>query len=128
MGEIIHATKNFSADLIVGDGSFGLVYKAQLADGPTVAIKKLDPNAFQGFREFRAEMETLGNLRHPNLVKILGYCVSGADRILIYEFIERAAKPEGGLDLSFDSGNAQGIFKMTAAAQTAAPTADVAPA
>lgn len=89
MGEIVAATGNFSTDLIVGDGSFGLVYRAQLSNGLTVAIKKLDPDAFQGFREFRAEMETLSNVDHPNLVKILGYCVSGADRILIYEFIER---------------------------------------
>lgn len=89
MHEIIVATKNFSPDLIVGDGSFGFVYKAQLVDGPIVAIKKLDPDAFQGFREFRAEMETLSKLRHPNLVRILGYSVCEADRILIYEFIER---------------------------------------
>ncbi|KAM5562203.1 phytosulfokine receptor 2 [Rosa sericea] len=89
MEEVVKATKNFNKDLVVGDGGFGLVYKAQLSDGLKVAIKKLDPDAFQGFREFQAEMETLGKLRHPNLVKILGYCVSGADRILIYEFIER---------------------------------------
>ncbi|KAF4365898.1 hypothetical protein G4B88_008371 [Cannabis sativa] len=67
MAEIVVATKNFSTDLIVGDGSFGLVYKAKLNNGLTVAIKKLDPDAFQGFREFRAEMETLGQLRHRNL-------------------------------------------------------------
>ncbi|KAM2731482.1 hypothetical protein EV2_035137 [Malus domestica] len=89
MEEVVKATKNFSADLVVGDGGFGLVYKAQLSDGLTVAIKKLDPDAFQGFREFQAEMETLGKLRHPNIVKMLGYCVSGADRILIYEFISK---------------------------------------
>ncbi|KAL6218226.1 hypothetical protein ACLB2K_011441 [Fragaria x ananassa] len=89
MEEVVKATKNFNKDLVVGDGGFGLVYKAQLSDGLKVAIKKLDPDAFQGFREFQAEMETLGKLRHPNLVKILGYCVSGADRILIYEFMER---------------------------------------
>ncbi|XP_062020375.1 phytosulfokine receptor 2 [Rosa rugosa] len=89
MDEVVKATKNFNKDLVVGDGGFGLVYKAQLSDGLKVAIKKLDPDAFQGFREFRAEMETLGQIRHPNLVKILGYCVSGADRILIYEFMER---------------------------------------
>jgi hypothetical protein len=94
MAEIVVATKNFSTDLIVGDGSFGLVYKAKLNNGLTVAIKKLDPDAFQGFREFRAEMETLGQLRHRNLVKILGYCIAGPDRILIYEFIER-----GNLDI-----------------------------
>jgi len=85
------STKNFSADLIIGDGSFGLVYKATLFNCSTVAIKKLDPDAFQGFREFRAEMETLGKLRHRNIVKILGYCVSGSERVLILEFVERGS-------------------------------------
>ncbi|KAL5560223.1 hypothetical protein UlMin_036434 [Ulmus minor] len=109
MNEILTATKNFSADLIVGDGSFGYVYKAQLSDGLTVAIKKLDPDAFQGFREFRAEMETLGKLRHRNLVKILGFCVSGADRILIYEFIEK-----GNLDfwLHDSSSSENGVLRL----------------
>ncbi|CAN1153161.1 Brassinosteroid LRR receptor kinase BRL2 [Linum perenne] len=91
MEELKLATKNFSHDLIIGDGSFGLVYKASLSDGVTVAIKKLDPDAFQGFREFRAEMETLGKLRHRNIVKMLGYCASGSDRVLIYEFVERGS-------------------------------------
>jgi serine/threonine protein kinase len=91
MEELKVSTKNFSTDLIIGDGSFGLVYKAALYNGSTVAIKKLDPDAFQGFREFRAEMETLGQLRHGNIVKILGYCVSGRDRVLILEFVERGS-------------------------------------
>lgn len=91
MAELSVATNNFSSDLIIGDGSFGLVYRAQLSNGVTVAIKKLDPDAFQGFREFRAEMETLGRLRHPNIVKMLGYCVSGPDRVLIYEYVERGS-------------------------------------
>ncbi|KAG5246076.1 hypothetical protein OIU77_019803 [Salix suchowensis] len=91
MEELKVSTKNFSTDLIIGDGSFGLVYKAALYNGSTVAIKKLDPDAFQGFREFRAEMETLGVLRHGNIVKILGYCVSGMDRVLILEFVERGS-------------------------------------
>ncbi|CAL1357847.1 unnamed protein product [Linum trigynum] len=91
MEELKLATKNFSSDLIIGDGSFGYVYKASLSDGVTVAIKKLDPDAFQGFREFRAEMETLGKLRHRNIVKMLGYCASGSDRVLIYEFLERGS-------------------------------------
>lgn len=94
MTELLEATKRFSPDLIIGDGGFGWVYKAQLANGVTVAIKKLSPDAFQGFREFRAEMDTLGKLQHPNIVKILGYCMSNTDRILIYEFIEK-----GSLDL-----------------------------
>lgn len=89
MAELATATKNFSPDLIIGDGSFGLVYKAHLSNDLVVAIKKLSPDAFQGFREFRAEMETLVKLRHRNIVKILGYLASDPDRLLVYEFIER---------------------------------------
>jgi hypothetical protein len=91
MEELVVATNNFSTDLIVGDGSFGLVYKAQLSNGITVAIKTLDPDAFQGFREFRAEIEILSKLHHPNIVKILGYCMTGPVRLLIYEFMEKGS-------------------------------------
>ncbi|MCL7022208.1 hypothetical protein MKW94_006624 [Papaver nudicaule] len=93
MPELIKVTRNFSPNKIVGDGSFGLVYKAKLSNGTNVAVKKLSSDAFQGFREFQAEMETLGKskIRHRNLVRILGYCVSGDDRILIYEFIEKGS-------------------------------------
>ncbi|KAL2324652.1 hypothetical protein Fmac_023710 [Flemingia macrophylla] len=87
--ELARATDNFSPHLIVGDGSFGLVYKARLSTGAVVAVKKLSPDAFQGFREFTAEMETLSRLRHPNIVKILGYWSSGPERLLVYEFLEK---------------------------------------
>lgn len=85
------ATGNFAADRIVGDGSFGFVYRAEMPDGRTVAVKKLSPDAFHGFREFRAEVETLGRIRHQNLTRILGFCVSGRDRLLIYEFLEKGS-------------------------------------
>ncbi|KAA8537937.1 hypothetical protein F0562_027483 [Nyssa sinensis] len=91
MGELLLATRDFSPELIVGDGSFGLVYKARLFNGVTVAVKKLGSDAFQGFREFRAEMETLSKIRHPNIVKILGYYATGSDRVLVYEFIEKGS-------------------------------------
>lgn len=95
MSELVAATNNFESDRIIGDGGFGVVYRAELHSGATtVAVKKLSPDAFQGIREFRAEMETLGKLRHPNIVKMLGYCVSGSDRILIYEFVERGSLDE----------------------------------
>ena len=61
MSELSLATNNFSSDLLVGDGSFGLVYRAKLSDGLVVAVKKLDRDALQGLREFTAEMETLGS-------------------------------------------------------------------
>ncbi|CAA7041708.1 unnamed protein product [Microthlaspi erraticum] len=88
MAELSVATNGFSPDLILGDGSFGQVYRAELPNGVVVAVKKLSPDALQGFREFTAEVETLSRLRHPNIVRILGYCISGSDRILIYEFLE----------------------------------------
>ncbi|KAL9262537.1 Leucine-rich repeat receptor protein kinase EMS1-like protein [Drosera capensis] len=96
MQELVRATNNFDPSFVIGDGSFGLVYRAELVSSASysvsvVALKKLDPNAFQGQREFRAEMETLGKLRHRNLARILGYCVSGADRVLIYEYIEKGS-------------------------------------
>ncbi|KAM7277939.1 hypothetical protein ACFE04_005073 [Oxalis oulophora] len=103
MSELITATKNFSPDLIIGDGSFGLVYKAKLKDGGVVAIKKLDPDAFQGFREFRAEMETLGKLKHENIVKILGYCSTGQDRVLIYDYMENGSVDQWLHDTSDDN-------------------------
>ncbi|ESQ52811.1 hypothetical protein EUTSA_v10016827mg [Eutrema salsugineum] len=91
MAELSVATNGFSSDLIVGDGSFGLVYRAELSNGVVVAVKKLNHDALQGLREFSAEMETLGRLRHPNIVRILGYCISGPDRVLIYEFLEKGS-------------------------------------
>ncbi|XP_010930935.1 brassinosteroid LRR receptor kinase BRL2 [Elaeis guineensis] len=91
LNELAAATKGFAADAIIGDGSFGFVYKARLSSGATVAVKRLSADAFHGFREFRAEMETLGGLRHPHLTRILGYCISGADRLLIYEFVEHGS-------------------------------------
>ena len=75
--------------MIVSDGTFGLVYKAELPNGLKLAINKLESYAFQGFMEFRSELEILGKLRHRNIVRLLGYCHSGADKIRIYEFTER---------------------------------------
>nr|XP_023881698.1 putative serine/threonine-protein kinase [Quercus suber] len=91
MTELRVATKDFSPEFITGGGRFGIVYKARLSNGVTVAIKRLNPDAFKGFREFWAEMVTLGMLHHPNIVKILGYCMTSSDRLLIYEFFQNGS-------------------------------------
>ncbi|KAK8967312.1 Leucine-rich repeat receptor protein kinase EXS [Platanthera guangdongensis] len=95
LSDLAAATENFSPGRILGDGGFGFVYKAILPSGAPVAVKRLSPDLarFQGFREFRAEMETIGHIRHPNLARLLGYCAAGPDRLLIYEFL-----PGGSLD------------------------------
>ncbi|KAF0916510.1 hypothetical protein E2562_007588 [Oryza meyeriana var. granulata] len=90
--DILKATENFSKVHIIGDGGFGTVYKAALPEGRRVAIKRLHGgHQFQGDREFLAEMETIGKVKHPNLVPLLGYCVCGDERFLIYEYMENGS-------------------------------------
>ncbi|KAJ6401736.1 hypothetical protein OIU84_013907 [Salix udensis] len=75
--QLIEATNGFSAASLIGSGGFGEVFKATLKDGSSVAIKKLVRLSCQGDREFMAEMETLGKIKHRNLVPLLGYCKIG---------------------------------------------------
>ncbi|GJM91653.1 hypothetical protein PR202_ga08052 [Eleusine coracana subsp. coracana] len=85
--QLIEATNGFSAGSLVGSGGFGEVFKATLKDGSCVAIKKLIHLSYQGDREFTAEMETLGKIKHRNLVPLLGYCKVGEERLLVYEYM-----------------------------------------
>ncbi|XP_065863008.1 receptor-like protein kinase BRI1-like 3 isoform X2 [Euphorbia lathyris] len=86
--DLLEATNGFSADSLIGTGGFGEVYKAQLRDGCVVAIKKLIHITGQGDREFMAEMETIGKIKHRNLVPLLGYCKVGEERLLVYEYMK----------------------------------------
>ncbi|CAI0540832.1 unnamed protein product [Linum tenue] len=85
---LLEATNGFSSETMIGTGGFGEVYKAQLRDGITVAIKKLIHVTGQGDREFMAEMETIGKIKHRNLVPLLGYCKVGEERLLVYEYMK----------------------------------------
>ncbi|GER25647.1 protein kinase superfamily protein [Striga asiatica] len=86
--ELVAATENFKADYFLGEGGFGKVYKGQLQDtGEIVAIKQLDRNGCQGIREFVVEVATLSNAEHSNLVKLIGYCAEGDQRLLVYEYM-----------------------------------------
>ncbi|KAL7229721.1 hypothetical protein ACSBR2_008266 [Camellia fascicularis] len=92
--DILEATNNFCKTNVIGDGGFGTVYKATLPDGKSVAVKKLNQSKTQGHREFLAEIETLGKVKHPNLVPLLGYCSFGDEKLLVYEYMVN-----GSLDL-----------------------------
>ncbi|KAG8661485.1 hypothetical protein MANES_01G007700v8 [Manihot esculenta] len=85
---LLEATNGFSDDSLIGSGGFGQVYKAKLRDGCIVAIKKLVHVTGQGDREFMAEMETIGKIKHRNLVPLLGYCKVGEERLLVYEYMK----------------------------------------
>ncbi|KAG6767228.1 hypothetical protein POTOM_028421 [Populus tomentosa] len=86
--DLLEATNGFHHDSLIGSGGFGDVYKAELKDGSIVAIKKLIHISGQGDREFTAEMETIGKIKHRNLVPLLGYCKVGEERILVYEYMK----------------------------------------
>ena len=91
---LVQATNDFSAESLIGSGGFGEVYKAKLADGSVVAVKKLVRVTGQGDREFTAEMETIGKIKHRNLVPLLGYCKVSEERLLVYEYMKH-----GSLDI-----------------------------
>uniref|UniRef100_J3M4A8 Receptor-like serine/threonine-protein kinase n=1 Tax=Oryza brachyantha TaxID=4533 RepID=J3M4A8_ORYBR len=80
--DLCHATKNFSEKL--GGGGFGSVFKGVLSDSTTVAVKRLD-GARQGEKQFRAEVSSIGLIQHINLVKLIGFCCKGDERLLVYE-------------------------------------------
>ncbi|GMH25132.1 hypothetical protein Nepgr_026975 [Nepenthes gracilis] len=86
--DLLDATNGFHDDSLVGSGGFGDVYKAQLKDGSVVAIKKLIHVSGQGEKEFTSEMETIGKIKHRNLVPLLGYCKVGEERLLVYEYMK----------------------------------------
>ncbi|KAK3003195.1 hypothetical protein RJ639_018568, partial [Escallonia herrerae] len=97
------ATRNFKPDTVLGVGGFGTVFKGwvdektlaptKLGTGMIVAIKKLNHESLQGFQEWQSEVNFLGRLSHPNLVKLLGYCWEDKDLLLVYEYM-----PKGSLE------------------------------
>ncbi|XP_042428519.1 receptor-like cytoplasmic kinase 176 [Zingiber officinale] len=95
------ATRNFRPDSVLGEGGFGSVFKgwidentlaaAKPGTGMVIAVKKLNQEGFQGHREWLAEINFLGQLLHPNLVKLIGYCLEDEQRLLVYEFMPRGS-------------------------------------
>ncbi|KAF3670651.1 putative LRR receptor-like serine/threonine-protein kinase [Capsicum annuum] len=86
--ELRVATNNFHQSNKIGRGGFGIVYKGTLKRGIQVAVKTLSAESRQGLREFLTEIETISDVRHPNLVELVGYCLDGNNRILVYEYLE----------------------------------------
>ena len=101
--DLKNATKNFRPDSLLGEGGFGHVFKGWIDEhtlapskpgsGMVVAVKKLKPEGFQGHKEWLTEVNYLGQLHHANLVKLIGYCSDGDNRLLVYEFM-----PKGSLE------------------------------
>ncbi|XP_023533196.1 probable serine/threonine-protein kinase PBL3 isoform X3 [Cucurbita pepo subsp. pepo] len=98
-----NATKNFRSESLLGEGGFGCVFKGWIDEhsylptkpgtGIVVAVKKLKRGSLQGYKEWLAEVNYLGQLRHDNLVRLIGYCSESDDRLLVYEYM-----PKGSLE------------------------------
>ncbi|CAI0390797.1 unnamed protein product [Linum tenue] len=91
--DIVQATGNFNTRNCIGNGGFGATYKAEIAPGTLVAVKRLSVGRFQGFQQFHAEIKALGRVRHPHLVTLIGFHASETEMFLIYNYL-----PGGNLE------------------------------
>ncbi|CAN6712153.1 unnamed protein product [Malus baccata var. baccata] len=98
LSELRAVTHNFSVNFLLGEGGFGTVHKGYVDENlrqglkaQAVAVKLLDIEGLQGHREWLAEVIFLGQLRHQNLVKLIGYCCENEERLLVYEFMPRGS-------------------------------------
>ncbi|WMV16219.1 hypothetical protein MTR67_009604 [Solanum verrucosum] len=88
---IREATDNFSNANKLGQGGFGPVYKGKLHNGQEVSVKRLSADSGQGDLEFKNEVLLVARLQHRNLVRLLGFCLDGTERLLVYEFVPNAS-------------------------------------
>ncbi|XP_042026367.1 putative proline-rich receptor-like protein kinase PERK6 [Salvia splendens] len=85
--DLAAATGGFAQANLLGQGGFGYVHKGVLPNGKEVAVKSLKQNSGQGEREFQAEVDIISRVHHRHLVSLVGYCISGSQRMLVYEFV-----------------------------------------
>ncbi|BFG35430.1 hypothetical protein CerSpe_217040 [Prunus speciosa] len=85
------STDDFSEANKLGQGGFGFVYRGRLLNGKDIAVKRLSTNSGQGDLEFKNEVLLVAKLQHRNLVRLLGFCLEGSERLLVYEFVPNAS-------------------------------------
>ncbi|OEL31129.1 putative leucine-rich repeat receptor-like protein kinase [Dichanthelium oligosanthes] len=86
-GELKKITSNFSEANVIGNGSYGKVYRGTLPGGQLVAVKRSQQGSLQGSLEFRTEVELLSRVHHKNVVTLVGFCVDQAEQMLVYEYV-----------------------------------------
>ncbi|XP_018503206.1 cysteine-rich receptor-like protein kinase 25 isoform X1 [Pyrus x bretschneideri] len=124
LASIHAATDKFSDSNKLGEGGFGPVYKGVLSDGKEVAIKRLSSCSEQGSEEFTTEVLLIMKLQHKNLVRLLGFCVEGEEKLLVYEYLpnsslnvflfdsEKRAQLDWSRRVNIVSGIARGILYL----------------
>ncbi|PKA48504.1 Proline-rich receptor-like protein kinase PERK4 [Apostasia shenzhenica] len=85
--ELAAATNGFSQANLLGQGGFGYVHKGVLPNGKEIAVKSLKSGSGQGEREFHAEVDIISRVHHRHLVSLVGYCIAGSQRMLVYDFV-----------------------------------------
>ncbi|KAK9107006.1 hypothetical protein Syun_023017 [Stephania yunnanensis] len=124
LASVSSATNNFSEANKLGQGGFGPVYKGTLLNGQEVAIKRLSRGSGQGLEELKNETTLIAKLQHRNLVRLLGCCIEGDEKILIYEYMANKSldlilfDPNNVINLSWEKridiieGIAQGLLYL----------------
>ncbi|XP_058073097.1 G-type lectin S-receptor-like serine/threonine-protein kinase At1g11330 isoform X1 [Magnolia sinica] len=102
---IANSTDHFSHANKLGEGGFGPVYKGNLQSGEEIAVKRLSKSSGQGLEEFKNEVKLISKLQHRNLVKILGCCIEGEEKLLIYEYM-----PNKSLDVFLFDPSQQSVL------------------
>ncbi|GLT77127.1 hypothetical protein SLA2020_487410 [Shorea laevis] len=102
-------TNNFSEENILGRGGFGTVYKGELHDGTKIAVKRMESSIVndKGLAEFKSEIAVLTKVRHRNLVALLGYCLDGNEKLLVYEYM-----PQGTLSHHLFNWKQEGLKSL----------------
>ncbi|THF96622.1 hypothetical protein TEA_004275 [Camellia sinensis var. sinensis] len=93
LNEIKIATRNFSQENLIGEGSFGTVYKGTFSNGTVAAIKVFKMEQHKAFKSFLAECEALRNIRHRNLIRVISVCSNSDFKALVLHFM-----PNGSLE------------------------------
>lgn len=88
---LVAATKNFQENNALGEGGLGRVYKAQFSDNFQAAVKRLHGKSPDAEREFENEIDLLSKIRHQNIVSLLGYCIHGEARFLVFEMMQHGS-------------------------------------
>ncbi|KAK6229472.1 hypothetical protein SCA6_018423 [Theobroma cacao] len=108
LGTIARATDSFSFLNKLGEGGFGPVYKGTLANGQEIAVKRLSKSSGQGLNEFKTEVKLIAKLQHRNLVRLLGCCIHGEEKMLVYEYM-----PNRSLDSFIFDPHENAYFYLT---------------
>uniref|UniRef100_A0A453AE13 non-specific serine/threonine protein kinase n=1 Tax=Aegilops tauschii subsp. strangulata TaxID=200361 RepID=A0A453AE13_AEGTS len=134
--ELEKATSDFRE--VLGSGASGTVYKGQLQDehATSIAVKKIGKLQQETEKEFMVEVQTIGQTFHKNLVKLLGFCNEGTDRLLVYEFMTNGslneflfgdARPHWSLRVQVALGVARGLLYLHEECSTQIIHCDIKP-